>query len=116
MEKYPLFDYFKERAEQKCFTVISAGFVTSDAGTGIVHCAPGFGVDDFEACLSKGLITHDSVVMPMDPDGNFLPVVSDYVGQYFKKADPNIQKDLKAKGRIVSIGQVDHPYPFCYRS
>lgn len=54
--------------------------------------------------------------MPMDPDGKFLPSVKDYAGQYFKDADKNIQKDLKAKGRIVSIGQIDHPYPFCYRS
>lgn len=80
-KKYvPLFEYFKERSEQNCFTVIDAGFVTSDAGTGIVHCAPGFGVDDFDACLKKGLITHDSVVMPMDPDGKFLSDVKDYAG------------------------------------
>jgi isoleucyl-tRNA synthetase len=39
----PLFDYFKDMNKQKCFTVIAGDFVTADAGTGVVHCAPGFG-------------------------------------------------------------------------
>lgn len=43
----PLFNYFEHMREQKCFTVIGADFVTSDTGTGIVHCAPGFGEDDY---------------------------------------------------------------------
>ena len=63
-----------------------------------------------------GLVTHENVLMPMDADGNFLPSVTDYKGLNFKKADPQIQKDLKAKGRVVSIGQCDHEYPYCYRS
>jgi isoleucyl-tRNA synthetase len=52
----PLFNYFAHMKEQKCFTVIGADFVTSDTGTGIVHCAPGFGDDDYHACLKNGLI------------------------------------------------------------
>lgn len=42
--------------ERNCFSVIGADFVTSDAGTGIVHCAPGFGEDDYSACIKKGLV------------------------------------------------------------
>lgn len=45
-------------------------------------------MDDFAACLNEGLVTHEDVLMPMDADGNFLPSVTDYAGQNFKKADP----------------------------
>jgi len=76
----PLFDYFKHMSEQNCFTVIAGAFVTKDAGTGIVHCAPGFGEDDYAACLANGLVEPGNVVMPMDDDGKFLASVTDYAG------------------------------------
>jgi isoleucyl-tRNA synthetase len=47
----PLFPYFEEMRKSNCFSVIAGSFVTKDAGTGIVHCAPGFGVDDYDVCL-----------------------------------------------------------------
>jgi len=112
----PLFDYFKDQEEHKCFTVIEGKFVTKDAGTGVVHCAPGFGEEDYNACLAKGLIAPGRVLMPMDDDGKFLPAVSDYAGQYFKDADPHIMKDLKDRGRLVASGTIVHSYPFCWRS
>jgi len=56
-KKYvPLFDYFNYMTENNCFTIIEGKFVTKDAGTGIVHCAPGFGEEDYKACLEMGLI------------------------------------------------------------
>lgn len=57
--------------EQNCFTVVCANFVTSDTGTGIVHCAPGFGEDDYNTCLAKGLIEPGKAPVPIDFDGNF---------------------------------------------
>jgi len=86
----PLFDYFntKQLTERKCFTVIEGKFVTKDAGTGVVHCAPGFGEEDYKVCLEHGLVEPGDVVMPMDDDGRFLSSVADYAGQYFKDADP----------------------------
>lgn len=116
-KKYvPLFDYFKEKADEGCFVVVEGKFVTKDAGTGIVHCAPGFGEDDYAVCIAKGLVSPGNVVMPMDDDGKFLPSVKDYAGQYFKDADPKIIKDLKERGRLVSSGTIVHSYPFCWRS
>ncbi len=47
IEYEPLFKYFNDRKAQKCFTVIGASYVSTDAGTGIVHQAPGFGDDDY---------------------------------------------------------------------
>jgi len=57
--------------EQNCFTVVTANFVTSDTGTGIVHCAPGFGEDDYQVCVSKGLVTPGKAPVPIDFDGKF---------------------------------------------
>jgi len=55
-EYVPLFEYFHEMRETGCFRVLAAPFVTNDTGTGIVHCAPGFGEDDYHACINNGLI------------------------------------------------------------
>lgn len=48
----PLFTCFEERRADGCFKVIGADFVTKEAGTGMVHCAPGFGADDYKYCLA----------------------------------------------------------------
>lgn len=114
----PLFDYFKERGEGdgKCFRVIPGKFVTTDAGTGIVHMAPGFGEEDYKACLEHGLVTPSTVVVPIDDDGRFQAVVTEWAGQYIKDADPHIIKNLKDRERLVSSGVMVHSYPFCWRS
>lgn len=67
----PLFDCFKHLEAQKCFTIIGGSFVTKDAGTGIVHCAPGFGEEDYNACIKAQLVQPGGVPMPMDDDGKF---------------------------------------------
>jgi len=114
----PLFDYFKDRGEGdgKCFRVIPGAFVTTDAGTGIVHMAPGFGEEDYKACLEHKLCTTSDVVVPIDDDGRFKEVVTDWAGQYIKDADPHIIKNLKDRERLVSSGVMVHSYPFCWRS
>lgn len=52
----PLFDYFKDFADV-AFKVVADDYVTSDSGSGIVHCAPAFGEDDYRVCLSNQIIT-----------------------------------------------------------
>ena len=61
--------------------------MTKDAGTGIVHCAPGFGEDDYATCVANGIIQPGKAPVPIDQDGKFTPVVEKYVGQYIKDAD-----------------------------
>lgn len=51
MEYEPLYDCFIGRAAQGCFRVVAAAFVTDSDGTGIVHCAPGFGEEDYKLCV-----------------------------------------------------------------
>lgn len=54
--------------------------------------------------------------MPIDQDGRFTEIISDFKGQYIKEADTPIRDHLKAVGRLVASGTVIHSYPFCWRS
>lgn len=69
-----------------------------------MHCAPGFGEDDYQVCLEHGLIKSGGAPVPIDFDGQFTDKISDFKGMYIKDADEVIKADLKAKGRLVSSG------------
>uniref|UniRef100_J3LA99 isoleucine--tRNA ligase n=1 Tax=Oryza brachyantha TaxID=4533 RepID=J3LA99_ORYBR len=113
----PLFDYFSE-LQDNAFRVIADDFVTDDSGTGIVHCAPAFGEDDYHACLASGILEGTDLVVPVDDDGFFTDKISEFNGRYVKEVD--IDKDIinavKEKGRLVSKESIKHPYPYCWRS
>ncbi|XP_020571290.1 isoleucine--tRNA ligase, cytoplasmic-like, partial [Phalaenopsis equestris] len=51
----PVFDYFLEFSEV-AFSVVADNYVTDDSGTGVVHCAPAFGEDDYRVCIAAGVI------------------------------------------------------------
>jgi isoleucyl-tRNA synthetase len=102
--------------------VIGADFVTLDAGTGIVHVAPAFGEDDFNA-HKKRLADFKPVAgseIPMLcavlPDGTFEPGSTKFAGLWVKDADPLILKDLAARGLLVHEEKYRHDYPFCWRA
>lgn len=52
----PLFGYFKELSDA-AFRVIADNYVTDDSGTGVVHCAPAFGEDDYRVCIESEIIS-----------------------------------------------------------
>jgi isoleucyl-tRNA synthetase len=64
--------------ERGCFQVIANEFVTPDTGTGIVHCAPGFGEDDYKACVEKGLVEQGKAPVPIDMDARFTEAIPDF--------------------------------------
>lgn len=99
-------------ALSKCFKVISSDHVTTDSGTGLVHMAPAFGVDDFEACKREGIPHLD----PIDEEGKFTALVPELLGQNFKDADKLILKTLKDEHKIFDRSVIVHSYPFCWRS
>ena len=92
----PLFNYFISRKEDGCFKVITADFVTDDTGTGIVHCAPAFGEEDYKICVKKGIIKPDNPACPVNENGCFTNEVKDFEGIYVKTADKDIKKLLKS--------------------
>lgn len=96
----------------KCFRVIHSAHVTTTDGTGLVHMAPAFGADDFDACAREGIPQID----PIDEEGKFTDLVPDLKGLLFKDADKVILKTLKERGTLFDWSTLVHSYPFCWRS
>jgi isoleucyl-tRNA synthetase len=91
--------------------VVTAEYVTTEDGTGLVHQAPAFGEDDLVTCRAYGL----PVVNPVRPNGTFeegLPLVG---GAFFKKADEHLVADLRERGLLFRHEAYEHSYPHCWR-
>lgn len=110
----PMFPYFKHLKEQGCFKVLSGEFVSTEDGTGVVHIAPGFGQDDFDAC--RACNEHFPVVCPVDEAGKFTAEVPDYQGKQVFETNEPIMQWLKENGLLVKKEQYTHSYPFCWRT
>ncbi len=110
----PMFPYFKHLKDKGAFKVLSGEFVSTEDGTGIVHIAPGFGQDDFEAC--RAYDENFPVVCPVDEAGKFTAEVPDYEGMQVFETNEPIMQLLKEKGILVKKEQYTHSYPFCWRT
>jgi len=108
---HPLFPYFSNLAENGAFRIVTADYVTTEDGTGIVHTAPGFGEDDAAAAKEHGL----PEVCPVDEECRFTDEVPDYSGIYVKDADKDIIRRLKDEGVLVHRSTINHNYPHCWR-
>jgi isoleucyl-tRNA synthetase len=91
--------------------VIGEDFVAMDAGTGLVHIAPGHGEEDYEAGRRAGL----KIYNPVDDDGKFIAEVEHFAGQTVWEADPKIIAHLRAQGVLLAEMPVSHTYPHCWR-
>ncbi len=105
----PPFDFFVGRAN--AHRVLSANYVTTDDGTGIVHIAPAFGEDDKVVTDAAGI----EPVVPVDSHGCFTAEVAPYQGQQVFDANKAITRDLKEAGLLLRHETYDHPYPHCWR-
>ncbi|KAB5515891.1 hypothetical protein DKX38_026539 [Salix brachista] len=115
-KKYePLFNYFTEFSDT-AFRVVADDYVTDDSGTGIVHCAPAFGEEDYRVCIANQILSKENLIVSVDDDGCFIEKITDFSGRYVKDADKDIIEAVKAKGRLVKSGSFMHSYPFCWRS
>ena len=75
-----------------------ADYVTLDAGTGIVHTAPGHGADDYDTGIKYGL----EVDCPVTDRGFFTTDIEHFAGQKIWDANPKITQFLKDRGALVS--------------
>ena len=91
--------------------VILGDHVTTEAGTGAVHTAPGHGQDDFIVGNKYGL----EVYNPVGSNGVFLPDTELFAGLHVNKANDEILKVLEQKGALLKSKKIKHSYPHCWR-
>ena len=101
---HPLFD--------RTSVVICGEHVTSEAGTGAVHTAPGHGVEDFIV----GQKYHLDVLCPVDEKGVFTAEAGKYQGLFYEKANAVILEDLEANKRLLGHKIFTHSYPHDWRT
>ena len=92
--------------------MLEANFVTTEQGSGIVHCAPSHGPDDFNLCINNGIQAIETV----DNDGKYTKNILNFEGLHVFKANPIIIESLKKNKRLLSNGKLNHTYPHSWRS
>ncbi|MBT8098580.1 MAG: isoleucine--tRNA ligase [Gammaproteobacteria bacterium] len=106
-----LFDYLEVDSDN-AFRVFAADFVSTEDGTGIVHTAPAYGVDDLALGQANGL----PVVHGVGLDGYFVDAVEPVAGLFFKDADKPLIRLLKERGIMFRAERYTHNYPFGWRT
>ncbi len=91
--------------------IILGTHVTTDAGTGAVHTAPGHGQDDYVVGSRYGL----PVDNPVGGDGKFVKGTELFAGEHVFKANDHVIEVLKARGALIRVTALKHSYPHCWR-
>jgi len=91
--------------------IILGDHVTTEAGTGAVHTAPGHGQDDYVVGLKYGL----PVDNPVGNDGVFLPNTEIFAGEHVFNANAHVLEVLEQQGKLVHHVAILHSYPHCWR-
>jgi len=91
-----------------------ADYVSASDGTGIVHSAPAYGVEDFNSCVAHGL-RHDQILNPVQGQGRYAAELPLFGGQDIWKACPVVIDTLREAGRLMATSRISHSYPHCWR-
>jgi len=89
-------------------------YVTADAGTGIVHSSPAYGVEDFDSCKSYGM-ADEEILNPVQGDGTYAADFPLFGGQRIWDANPKIVDALRVAGSLLHAEQQSHSYMHCWR-
>ena len=120
LEYEPLYPYLSHTISdiekpklEKSFKVYAADFVTTEDGTGVVHTAVMYGVDDFNLGNEIGLPKHHMVGL----DGKYLPGADFLTGRFVRDEEVAIDiiKDLAHRGLLFKKEKYEHSYPHCWR-
>lgn len=107
-------------------SVIPATHVTSDSGTGLVHCAPAHGAEDYLAFRSQGLL-NSGMLCHVDAEGKFSQRVTDVVSselggealvglEVLKGGSKAIVKILEGHGALLAVERIKHRYPYDWKT
>lgn len=103
------------------FRIVTASFVTTEDGTGIVHTAPAHGADDYQAGRKHNL----GLINLIDREGKFVAGTGDFTGRFIKNykddasyedVNVDISIALKLRGQAFRIEKYEHSYPHCWRT
>jgi len=103
----------KNPTDKDAFMVILANYVTTQDGTGLVHTAPGHGLEDYMSGQQYDL----AVYSPVLDDGRYDETVPAWLrGRSVLEVDTVVNNDLREKGLLFAQGEIVHSYPHCWRS
>ena len=110
--KHPLHaqDPFYDRTSP----VYLADYVTVDSGTGVVHSAPAYGLEDFQSCKAHGM-KDDEILKPVMGDGRFASTLPLFGGMTIWEASKPICEALRLGGALFELKMFDHSYMHCWR-
>ena len=94
--------------------VYLADYATAEDGTGLVHSAPAYGVEDFNSCVAHGM-SHADILNPVQGHGRYADDLPLFGGLDIWKANPRIIEALKDAGRLMATATLQHSYPHCWR-
>ena len=94
--------------------VFLADYVDATSGTGIVHSAPAYGVDDFISCKNNG-ITNDEILNPVMGNGVYADWLPLFAGMNIWKAQPKIVDTMRVAGVLLNCEMIRHSYMHCWR-
>jgi len=94
--------------------VFLGGYVTLDTGTGIVHSAPAYGVEDFDSCRAYGMKDED-ILTPVQSDGRFAGSLPLFGGTMIWDANLEIVAEIARRGALFARADYVHSYMHCWR-
>lgn len=109
--KNPISKYLKLNLKNAPKVVLSSRYVTIEEGTGLVHCAPGHGKEDYEVGKENNL----DIICPVEINGILTEEAGKYAGKKARIVDTEIINDLEKDNYLVYKLEYEHDYPLCWR-
>ena len=104
----------KDPGYDRLSPVYLGDYVTLDTGTGIVHSAPAYGIEDFISCKSNGMPDAD-IISPVMGDGRYASTLPLFGGLTIWDANPKIVAALEEAGTLLKVEKLRHSYMHCWR-
>jgi isoleucyl-tRNA synthetase len=110
--RHPLYEV--DPGYRRLSPIYAGEYVTLDTGTGVVHSAPAYGIEDFVSCKEHGL-PDDQILSPVMGDGHYVESLPLFGGLMIWKANPVIVEALQKAGSLLHTEKYPHSYMHCWR-
>ncbi len=105
---------FRHPFYDRASPVYLGDYVTLDAGTGVVHSAPAYGLEDFESCKRHGM-SNEEILAPVQGDGRFAESLPFFGDMNVWQANAAIIEKIREAGCLLAAGKISHSYMHCWR-